>query len=296
MATYTNLNLARLADGALQAFVKEMAPLRAFSTSFSPESVGRLTGNVVLVPLIGALVATTFGGTYAVSGGTKTVITVTINRHKVVHVGQTDIDALNNSDSSLDTFGFQLGAALGQTVIEDILTLVTTSNFASVGTVASTAMDVTHLRKGRLELNKAKAPKAPRAALIEAVGMDALLAVTNFVQAHMFADNQVLKEGRIFRALGFDFHEVLDAFTGTASVLAFFAHASAIAVAMRYVEPQKPSAYEEARGYSDPKTGLTFGLRDFYDAATGTRYLSIEANYGYSVGITQGGRILGRTD
>src|SRR5262245_44974538 len=217
MAIYANLNIPRLADAALQAFVKELVPLNAFSRSFSPESVGRTRGNTVLVPLIGALVATTFGGTYAVCGGTKSVITITINRHKVVHVGQQDLDALNNSDSDLDTFGYQQGAALAQAVVEDVLSLVTTGNFASVTAVASTALDVPHLRAARLALNVANAPKFPRSGLLDCVGMDALLAVTNFVQAHMFYDNMVLKEGKVMRALGFDLYEMNGAFGSAAS-------------------------------------------------------------------------------
>jgi hypothetical protein len=90
MASYTNLNLPALGNAALQAFVKTLAPLNAFSTNFSPEQVGtRQRGNVVIVPLVSTLTATTFGGSYAICGGTKTVVTLTINRHKVVHIGQT---------------------------------------------------------------------------------------------------------------------------------------------------------------------------------------------------------------
>ena len=297
MATYTNLNIPRLASAALEQFVKELAPLNVFSKSFTPEAIGgRSRGNAVLVPLIGALTATTFGGTYAVSGGAKTVVTVTVNRHKVVHVGQRDLDAMDNSDSGLDSFGRDMGAALAQGVIEDILTLVTTANFASVTAVASTALDVPQLRTARLALNQANAPKVGRFALIEAAGMDALLAVTNFVQAHMFADNTVLREGRVMRALGFDTYELNGSFVSANSVNAFLGQASAIAIAMRYLEPQKPDAYEVAQAFSDPATGAVFGLRDTYDPLTGQRYIAIEANYGYSAGITQGGRVIKRTD
>lgn len=297
MATYTNLNIPRLANAALQSFVKMLAPLSAFSTNFSPEAVGtRTRGNTVLVPLIGTLTATTFGGTYAICGGSKSVVTVTINRHKVVHIGQQDLDALNNSDSALESFGFQQGRALAQAVLEDVLTLVTTANFGSATAVASTALDVPQLRKARLLLNQANAPISPRSALIDSVGMDALFAVTNFVQAQMFADNQVLKEGRITRALGMDLYEINGSFVSAASVNALIVHPQAIAVAMRYVEPQRPDRYDNAQQFSDPSTGATFGLRDYYDPLTGTRYMAMECNYGYVGGITNGARLIGRTD
>lgn len=293
---YTNLNLARLANSALEGFVKELLPLSVFSTSFSPEAVGRLRGNIVLVPLIGGLVATTFGGTYAITTFAKSVVTVTINRHKIVPIGQTDLDAINNSESSLESFGFQQGAALAQAILEDVLTLVTTANFTSVAATTAGNLDLVQLRAARLALNIANAPKSPRFALIDAVGMDALLNVTNFVQAQMFADNQVLKEGRVMRALGLDFHELNSSFVSAASVNGFIGHGSAIAIAMRYLEPQRADRYDQASAYSDPKTGATIGLRDFYDPATGTRYLALECNYGYSAGITNGARIIKRTD
>lgn len=296
MATYTNLNLARLANSALEGFVKALAPLSAFSTSFSPEAMGRAQGNIVLVPLIGAVTATTFGGTYAVCGGSKSVITVTINRHKVAHIGQQDLDAHNNSDSKLETFFFQQGAGLATTVFEDVLTLVTTANFASAGTTTSTFLDLVQLRAARLALNQANAPKMGRNALIDAVGMDALLGVTNFVQAQMFKDERVLFDGAVTHALGFDFFELNSSFVTANSVNGFMAQASAIAIAMRYLEPQEGHTYRTAQPVSDGRTGATFGIRDFYDNATGTRYIALECNYGYSAGLTNAGRIIKRTD
>lgn len=297
MATYTNLNIARLADGALEAFVKALLPLNTFSRSYSPEAMGRARGNVVLVPLIGTLTATTFGGTYAVCGGTKSVITVTINKHKVVHIGQTDLDALNNSESSLDSLSAQAGAALGQMVVEEVLSLVTTGNFGAAGSaVASTALDVPGLRALNLALNQANAPREMRGYIMDVVGMDALLAVTNFVNASFFADNTVLREGRVMRAIGNDIYTVNGSFVAANSINLFLAHPSAIAVAMRYLQPQNPEEYTDARAVADPRTGATFGIRDMFDPLTGTRYVALEANFGYAVGISNAARILKRTD
>lgn len=297
MASYTNLNLTRIADAALQAFVKTLMPLNVFSKNFSPVAVAsRMRGNGIAVPLVGTMAATTFGGAYNICGGTKTVITVTINRHKIVHVGQSDIDALNNSDSGLDSFGSEQGAALAIAVLEDILTLVTTANFGLCGSTTASLLDLTQLRGARLSLNIGNCPMSPRSCLIDAVGMDALLNVTNFIQAQMFKDSSVLTEGRVLRALGFDFHELNSSFVSAASVNAFFCHPSAIAIAMRYVTPQDTAGYWAAEQVADPLTGATFGMRGVFDALTGQNYFAMECNYGYSAGITNGGRIVKRTD
>lgn len=296
MATYTNLNIPRIGDKMLEGFVKELAALSAFSTRYEPSPAGKHQGNSLLVPLIGSLSATTFNNNYAISGGTKSVVTVTIDKHRIVHIGQSDLDALNNSDARLDAFFFQAGAALGQSVVEDVLTLVTTANFTRVTSVASTALDLPQLRAARLALNQANAPKLARFGLIDAVGYDALLGVTNVLQAHMAGDSKALREGSVGRLLNLDLWELNSSFTSTASVNAFIGQGSAIAVAMRYVAPQNPSAYDMAEVFTHPDSGATFGLRKIYDPLTGMDYMSIECNWGKSVGISNAARIIGRTD
>jgi acyl-coenzyme A thioesterase PaaI-like protein len=294
MATYTNLNIPKLANAALEGLVKALLPLSTFSRNYSSESVDRTRGNSVLVPLTAGLIPIPFAGNYAISGGTKSVVTVTLDKHSFVSVGQDDISALNNSESSLESFFYQAGRALGVSMVTDVLTLVTTSNFGFATSTAGTALDVAHIRKAKLILDQANCPGEGRFALIDAVGMDALLAVTNFVQAQMFADNRVLQEGRVMRALGFEMHQLNSLFTPAAnSVMAFVGHPQAIAVGMRYVRPQKPGEYEFAEAFSDPTTGATFGIRKFYDTAAGSDFLILECNWGKSVGISNCGRIIG---
>lgn len=294
MATYTNLNNEIFADSALQAFIKVLAPFSAFSTNFSPAPVKK--GDTVLVPLIAALTATTFGGSYAICGGTKTVVTVTINRHKHVPIGQNDLDAANSSEASLISFAEQQGIALAVAVLQDVFTLFTTANFALATAVASTALDVPQIRTARLLLNQNDVPAVGRSLLLDCVPYDALLGVTNFVQAHMIMSAQAIKDGMVPRALGFDLYELNNLFVSGASVMGAAAHAAAVAVAMRYLQPQDGNTYRDARPVADPTTGLVFGLRDHYDNNTGARYLNLECNYGYSVGLTTAGRIIKRTD
>jgi len=65
---------------------------------------------------------------------------------------------------------------------------------------------------------------------------------------------------------------------------------------MRYLQPQPGNNYSDARAVVDPETGITFGLRDHYDNNTGNRYLNMEANYGYAVGLTTAGRLIKQSD
>ncbi len=292
MATYTNLDNEIFANSALEAFLKTLLPFGAFSSNFSPEPAQK--GQTVLVPLIAALTATTFGGSYAICGGSQSVVTVTINRHKHVPIGQDDLTAANSSRASLESFAKQQGRALALAVLTDVFSLATTANFSLATAVASTALDVPQLRRTRLLMNQNDVPGDPRSLILDCVPMDALLSVTNFVQAQMFRDQAVLEEGKVGRALGFDFYELNNLFG--VCVMGFAAHPSAVAIAMRYLMPQKGNTYSDARPIPDDATGLVIGLRDHFDNNTGTRYLNLEANYGYAVGLSTGGRIIGKTD
>lgn len=293
MATYTNLNNEIFARGAIQGLAKILLPLTAFARNFSPDQGQR--GDQVLVPLISTLTATTFSA-YNICDGTKTVATINLNKHKHVPVGQSDITYHSSSEANLQDFGYQMGKALGTLVLTDVLSLVTTANFTSVAAVALADFDTVEMRAGRLALNVANVPTEPRAQLTDCTAYDVLLSVTNFVQAYMFADPTVLREGKIMRALGMDLYEINSLFSSTASVIAFQTHPDAIAVATRYLAPQEGNTYSQAIPITDPETGLTIGLRDHYDNNTGTRYVNLECLYGYTVGLTNCGRIIKRTD
>jgi hypothetical protein len=294
MATYTNFDVPFFADNALQGFVNTLVPINAFSTNFS-SAAERNTGSNVLVPLIGSLTATTFTA-YNVCGGTASVITVTLNKRKIVLLGQDDLTAANNAyGNNLGMWAYQQGVALAYGVLQDIWTLLTTQNFAIASTVASGSFTIAEIRKGRLQLNTNKAPMEPRSLVLDNVPYDALLGTSLFQFAQGTGSAMGVREGSVGRALGCDVFET-NSLPGTNSVMGFIAHASAMAVAMRYLAPQRPDAYIEARPVTDPASGLTFGLRHLYDFNTGTEYLDIEALYGYSAGITNGARLFGRTD
>jgi hypothetical protein len=293
MSTLTNLNNEIFGSSAIEGLVKTLLPITRFSRSFSPGTGQK--GDQILVPLISTLTATTFSA-YNICAGTKTVATINLNKHKHVSVGQSDITYHSSSESNLRDFGFQMGKALGTLIMQDFFTLITTANFTSAGSTTIANFDVTQLRAARKALNQADVPLSPRVAIIDANPYDSLLAVTNFVQAQMFKDPSVLQEGRVMRALGFDFYEVNALFVAANSVMGFFAHPDAIVVGMRYLQPQEGNTYNDVQQLSDSETGLTIGLRDHYDNNTGTRYINLECLYGYTVGLTNCARIIKSTD
>lgn len=293
MATYTNFDNEIFSQSALEGFVATLVPLNAFSKNFLAQPPP--PGNTVLVPLIGGLTATTFGGSYATTNGSLSAVTVTINRHKFVGIGQSDLDAAGSSLAQLERFAFQQGSALAIAVLQDIASLWTTAtaNFALATAVSVVDFGISQIRAGRLALGQSKCPAANRALILDVEPFDNLLGISNFLQVSLAGSNETLREGRIGRALGLDIYES-NGLPGTNSVMGFIGHASAIAIAMRYLQPQDGNTYSAAGPVSDPSTGAVFGMRKFYDNATGNSYLALEANYGYAVGITHAGRVIKR--
>jgi hypothetical protein len=294
MATYTNLNNEIFGRSAIEGLTKTLFPLLRFARDNSPATGQR--GDQVLVPLISTLTATTFNGSYAVCGGVKTVATINLTRHKHVPVGQDDITYHSSSEANLKDFGFQMGKALGTLIMTDVLSLVTTANFSSAGQTTLSSFDPYQIRQARKQLNKADVPLDPRAALVDTDLYDVLLGVTPFNLSYAFADRDVTKEGKLMRAFGMDFFEINGLFNSTYSVAAFAAHPDAIVFASRYLAPQAGNTYVNAIPITDPETGLTVGLREHYDNNTGTAYVNLECLYGFTVGLTNCGRILKRLD
>ncbi len=291
MATYTNLDDEIFAQSALQGFVSTLAPFAAFSRNFSPEPLTR-KGNNVLVPLIGSLTATTFSA-YNICGGSASVITVAINKHKHVPVGQNDLTAASSSHVNLESFGMQAGAALGLLVFQDVFTLVTTGNFSLATAVSVVDFGIAQIRAARLALSVDKVPMMGRSLILDVNPFDNLLGISNFIQVNLSGSQETLQDGRIGRVLGLDVYET-NAMAGTNSVMGLIGHPNAIAVAARYLQPQDGNTYADARPVTDPDTGLTVGFRRHYDNNTGTAYVNIECNYGYSVGISNGARVIQR--
>ena len=67
----------------------------------------------------------------------------------------------------------------------------------------------------------------------------------------------------------------------------FYAHPSALAVAMRYLEPVSSGEYISARRLFDESSVMVMGYREFYDTSTGTQTAVLECVYGKKVAVSE---------
>jgi len=302
MASITGLNDDIISSSALKAFVDSLHPLNAFSVNYNAEAARK--GEVVSIPLISSITASTFNNTYEGADGdvTLTAREVTIDKHFLSTVDFTDTQWSKSSaltPQMLADIGAEQGRAVAQAFISAAWGLITTANFgAAVASFTSASFAMADVRKARLELTKSKAPQNDRALFIEPDAYDALLSDSTNILANLNFGSEGVREGVVRRLAGMNVYEstlIPATNVGTSITLAGFAvHPSAIAVAIRTLQPQAPSEYLEARTVVDPVSGIGLGYRRHYNTANGTHFLNFEVVGGFTYGITAGLKILAK--
>jgi hypothetical protein len=302
MASITGLNDDIISSAALKSFVDSLHPLSAFSVNYNAEAARK--GEVVSIPLISSITASTFNNTYEGSDGdvTLTAREVTIDKHFLSTVDFTDTQWSKSSaltPQMLADIGAEQGRAVAQAFISSVWSMITTANYgAAVASFTSASFSMAEVRKARLELTKAKAPQNDRSLFLEPEAYDALLSDSTNILANLNFGAEGIREGVVRRLAGMNVYEsTLIPATGVGASItlaAFAVHPSAIAVAIRTLQPQAPSEYLEARTIVDPVSGIGLGYRRHYNTANGTHFLNFEVVGGYTYGVTAGLKILAK--
>ena len=137
MASISNLNDDVISSAALQAFVDSLHPLSAFSVNYSADAARK--GEVVSIPLISSITASTFNNTYEGADGdvTLTAREVTIDKHFLSTVDFTDTQWSKSSaltPQMLAQIGAEQGRAVAQAFISSAWGMITTANYGSIAT------------------------------------------------------------------------------------------------------------------------------------------------------------------
>lgn len=293
-----NFNDKIFAQEALQAFSASLTPLNVFSHSFDQSA--KNIGSAVIVPLVGTMTATTFSYSnnsdvpYEGSGGTITALTVNLDQHVITTIDITDYQ--HGPGVDFTTFAQQQGRALGKEVIRRLWSTFTVANFgASIVNLSIDQYGARSLAKARLGLKKRDVPSSSLSAIVNEDAFGTMLADESFSNASMYGGSEAIREGKIPRAFGLDVYSSNIMPTNGISLVGVAAHADAIALAMRYLEPQAPAAYDSAQKLVD-ENGITMGYRRHYNAGKGKMYVNFECLFGFTFGLTLGLGLLTRND
>jgi len=276
----STLNDEIISQKALEAFTAELAPLNAFSTDFSSEFAGK--GTAIQVPLLSSLSATTTENDYETDSGSAGYVTVPLDKYQKSTVGLTDKQFASSSAATLELFAAQQAKAVARAVLLDVLSLVLNANFAAKTTKALASFTSADVRAIRVALSKADIPKSDRTLFLDPDYYDKLVGDTSIsiASALHYGGTDVIREGNIPRFLGFGITESTIIPDNSENLKGFACHPSALAIAMRVLQPQEPSEYLETRTVTDKKTGITLGYRRHYSPAKGKHFVTFEAVYG----------------
>lgn len=285
----TTFNDTLFGQTVFQQLVDILLPLNIFSTDLSSEVVA--PGSAVVVPLFGNVTSTSFvqgASAYEGTGGTISAITVTMDKRYITPVDLTPQQIADSSNARrIDAFGMQLAQATANKLLQDVFSVLTTTNF---GTAVLTTASANYSRTQLIEARKQMIAAGVRGqkAFVGNLGVEAaLLSDTNLVLALNRGDNVAIKEGTLGRLFGLDIYGTDVLPTNSISLIGFVAGQEGVAVAMRnlgnYLPQEEYSAFEQ---YVDADSGISMLYTRHWNRSSGKWFINTHVLFGYSAAVT----------
>jgi len=283
----SNLNNNIISSSALEQFTSLLAPLSAFSTSFNDDAAQKGT-TISITTLSNTTSADDFaaGTGYLSQNTTYGATQIALDQHKLVTWHVTDREVANSSAVELQRFGYQKGGDLAKAVFEDILGDVTAANFTNAITVTAANFDSDEVADLREDAIDANLPVDQCSLVLSNGYYTSLLKDTDLSHAMDYGSADVIRDGRIPSLFGIgSLHESNSIPGNSENLEGFIAHPSALACAMRYLQPTNSKEYIATKRLTDPATGIVLGYREFYDAKLGVQTAALECMYGHVKGL-----------
>jgi hypothetical protein len=229
---------------------------------------------------------------YAPVAGDTTARTITLDQHRGVTLGFTDIEVLQSSINFQNLFLAPMVQALGADMFGQLWNLVTSTNFSATALEVSAAnfdrQDVIDL--GVTLTQTIKAPKMGRSVIINPAYYGAIS--KTFISAEIPGITPFKAEGTVPRVSGFDIYES-DLCDNNGQALAGFAlHSSALIMAARRVNPEAALADSiEIAEVVVPDLGLPLTFRKYYNRELGQTCINVSCIWGVAKGTNMGVRI-----
>lgn len=285
----TTFNDTLFGQTVFQQLVDILLPLDVFSTDISSEVAQ--PGAAVVVPLFGNVTSTSFvqgASAYEGTGGTISAITVNVDKRYITPIDLTPQQLADSSNASrIEQFGAQLANATANKLLQDVFSVLTTTNFgAAILTTASANYSRTQL----IAIRKAMLQAGIRGPKSLVVNMDveaAMLGDDKITLALNRGDSMAIKEGMLGRLMGLDIYSSDVLPTNSISLIGFCAGKEGIAVAMRnlgnYLPQEEYSAFNQ---YVDPDSGISMLYTRHWNRAEGKWFINTHVLFGYSAAVT----------
>lgn len=277
-----------IAQSALNQFVATLAPLQAFSTSFNDEAAQR--GTTITIPTLSTTAsAATFSGTYTAQAVTFGSTQIALDQHLFVTWHVSDSEVADSSAVELERFGYQKGGDLAKAVFENILAEVTVANYGDPAgfTGAGSDFDGDDVADLREDMTGENIDPGQCSIVMGNSYWTGLLKDTNINGAINYGSADIIRDGRVPSLFGVgSLYESTAIPANGENLVGFIAHPSAMAVAMRYLQPNNSKEYISAKRLTDPQTGMVMGYREFYTPSTGEQTAVLECVFGKQVALS----------
>lgn len=287
----TTFNDKIFADAVLQQVVDLLAPLNAFSTDFS--LAARQKGDSVTVPLFGNVTTTTFTQAADVmeqTGGAVTAVTVTLNARKITPVDLTTAQLMDSSAANkMDAFAYQMAQSCASTVLQDILSVLTVSNFGAPTTTASANFKLDAIVALRVALNAKNCPKMGRSIIIDDGVEVGLFSDNNVLLATNRGHGRTINQGDFGELVGFENIYTTSVFPlNSISLIGVACGKAGVGVAFRQVGDVLPDEeYAAVERVENAEAGIGMTYTRHWSRAQAKWFLNMQSLYGYAKAVTK---------
>ena len=280
--TLGGLSLAAIAQETLLTLQAQLPVLKAFTTDFSGEVATPMSS--ISTRVANALTASSAASGYTASDVTSVAKTITLSSHVHSTVKFSDAEISDNGFNLLKrTFIDPAAYGVVNKMVDDLLALVTASNFAGGSVIADSAFAANSTVDLAKELTSDNCPRQERVLML-GPAYYAALAKDDVIQAsYAWGSDSVIRDNDIKTVHGMEVIEYGDIPANSEDLEGFAAHKSALLIGARV--PDAPSDFAgNIENVTDPDSGFTLQLREWYEAKDGARYLTATAMYGVAVG------------
>jgi hypothetical protein len=279
--TLNGLSLTAIAAETLPVLQKKLAPFSLYSTDFTSDVA--TAGSAVSTRIPDAVTAAAYSRAtgYTDLGATSSVVTVTLNQHIHYTVGFDDSEIGNVGLAKLQgTFITPAVNAVVNHMQSASFALVNSTNYPAVAYSASYAnFGFTGLIAGNKVLDKSGS-MAPRGAVLNPETYYDLL---DDVKAnYVIGDNTAIRAGEVGEIAGTKVVMSVGAALPGTGLAGFVCGKDAIAIAARVPSLAGSTNGVETVNVTDPDSGFTVQLRQWYSADEGMWKISAIGIYGVS--------------
>lgn len=281
--TIGGINLAQIAQETLRTLLPQMPMLSAFTTDFSGDIA--IKGESVTTRVATATAAGDASGGYTSSDVTSTAKTITLNKHKHFTMGFTDAEAAKGGlDMLRRTFIEPAANCVVNAFLDDLLALVIAATFANSTLVTAANFDADDVADLAQALSDQNVRRQGRFLLLKPTYTAALVKDNAIQNSQAYGGSEAIRENLSPRVHGFDVHEYTDIPANAEALEGIAGNKQGLIIAAR-VPGEPENWFGEVQNVSDPDTGLTLQLRQWYEGKDGKHYVTVTVMYGVGVGV-----------